>query len=258
MLNNKTNPRSSLEKFTLSRRTFLASLTAGSFVSIAALTACSSQDSAVTSSGSGSRTEVGSTASTQTKTDPLAGTAQDKNASTITAVAPDDEFGHGTHHATLIIKDYGTIKLVLDADSAPITVSNFCRLAKDGFYNGLTFHRIIEDFMMQGGDPKANGTGGSDRTIKGEFSANGVDNKLLLTRGTIAMARAQDYNSASSQFFIMQSYQESLDGQYAAFGHVTDGMDVVDEICKQAKPTDSNGSIAKDDQPVIEKLEIDD
>ncbi|MBS5865671.1 MAG: peptidylprolyl isomerase [Coriobacteriaceae bacterium] len=257
MLNNKTTPRSSLELLTLSRRTFLASIAAGSLASLTALTACSSQDSTVTSSGS-AHTEQGSTTSTQIKTDPLAGTAQDKNASTITAVAPDDEFGHGAHHATLIIKDYGTIQLVLDADSAPITVSNFCRLAKDGFYNGLTFHRIIEDFMMQGGDPKGDGTGGADRTIKGEFSANGIDNKLLLTRGTIAMARAQDNDSASSQFFIMQSYQESLDGQYAAFGHVTDGMDVVDEICKQAKPTDSNGSIAKDDQPVIEKLEIDD
>ena len=109
----------------------------------------------------------------------------------------------GKHHAVIDVKDYGTIELELDADTAPITVTNFVELAKDGFYDGLTFHRNIEDFMIQGGDPNGNGTGGSKHTIKGEFSANGVENNIKHERGVISMARSQDYNSASSQFFIM-------------------------------------------------------
>ena len=129
----------------------------------------------------------------------------------------------GKHHAVIDVKDYGTIELELDADTAPITVTNFVELAKDGFYDGLTFHRNIEDFMIQGGDPNGNGTGGSKHTIKGEFSANGVENNIKHERGVISMARSQDYNSASSQFFIMYEKASHLDGQYAAIWKVTKG-----------------------------------
>ena len=128
------------------------------------------------------------------------------------------------------MQDGGMIELELDRESAPITVENFVSLAKAGFYDGLTFHRIIAGFMIQGGDPVGNGTGGSGKNIKGEFAVNGVANKISHVRGVISMARARDYNSASSQFFIMHADGKYLDGQYAAFGHVTSGMDVVDRI----------------------------
>ena len=164
----------------------------------------------------------------------------------------------GIHHAGIVIKDYGSIEVELDADTAPITVTNFVKLAQDGFYDGLTFWRIIDGFMMQGGDPKGNGTGGADETIKGEFSSNGVKNDISHVRGTISMARSSDPDSASSQFFIVQSDSTFLDGDYAAFGHVTEGMDVVDQICKDAKPTDDNGTIKADEQPVIESIQIKD
>lgn len=162
----------------------------------------------------------------------------------------------GTHHAEIEVKDYGTIEVELDADSAPVTVTNFVKLAQDGFYDGLTFHRIIEGFMIQGGDPNGDGTGGSDENIKGEFSNNGVENNISHTRGTISMARAQDPDSGSSQFFIVQADSTFLDGDYAGFGHVTEGMDIVDKICEDAKPTDDNGTISKEEQPVIEKVTI--
>ena len=162
----------------------------------------------------------------------------------------------GIHHADISIRDYGDIKVELDADTAPITVTNFVKLAQEGFYDGLTFWRIMDGFMMQGGDPKGNGTGGSGETIKGEFSSNGVKNDISHVRGTISMARSSDPDSASSQFFIVQSDSTYLDGDYAAFGHVTSGMDVVDRISKDAKPTDSNGSIADDQQPVIESIRM--
>ena len=168
------------------------------------------------------------------------------------------EYATGTHHATIEVADYGTIKLELDADSAPITVMNFCDLANEGFYNGLTFHRIIEGFMIQGGDPNGNGTGGSDKTIKGEFSANGVTNDIKHERGTISMARSSAYDSASSQFFIMQEAADYLDGQYAAFGHVTEGLEVVDAIVSAANPTDSNGTISASEQPVITSITVED
>lgn len=137
-------------------------------------------------------------------------------------------------------------------------MTNFVKLAQDGFYDGLTFWRIIDGFMMQGGDPKGNGTGGADETIKGEFSSNGVKNDISHTRGTISMARSSDPDSASSQFFIVQSDSTFLDGDYAAFGHVTEGMDVVDKICKDAAPTDDNGTIESEKQPVIESITIKD
>ena len=161
-----------------------------------------------------------------------------------------------TYFADIEIADYGTITVELDAKAAPITVENFVTLAKDGFYDGLTFHRIIYGFMMQGGDPNGNGTGGSENKITGEFSANGVENPLSHTRGAISMARAQDPNSASSQFFIVHADSEFLDGQYAAFGYVTEGMDVVDAVCTDAQPTDDNGTIPAEAQPIIESITI--
>ena len=130
----------------------------------------------------------------------------------------------GIHHAEIEVKDYGTIKLELDGDTAPITVQNFMDLANKGFYDGLTFHRIMDGFMIQGGDPLGNGMGGSDKNIKGEFAANGVDNNISHVKGVISMARAQDPDSASSQFFITVADSDFLDGQYAAFGHVTEGQ----------------------------------
>lgn len=160
----------------------------------------------------------------------------------------------GKHHAQIVIKNYGTISLELDADMAPITVENFANLVNDGFYDGLTFHRIISGFMIQGGDPEGNGLGGSNKEIKGEFSANGVKNTISHTRGVISMARAQSYNSASSQFFIMHEDAPYLDGSYAAFGHVTEGIEIVDKICEDTKVEDSNGTVIKENQPVIEKI----
>ena len=161
-----------------------------------------------------------------------------------------------TYFADIEIADYGTITVELDAKAAPITVENFVNLAKDGFYDGLTFHRIIYGFMMQGGDPNGNGTGGSENQITGEFSANGVENPLSHTRGAISMARAQDPNSASSQFFIVHEDSEFLDGQYAAFGYVTEGIEIVDAICEDAIPVDGNGTILPADQPVITSVTI--
>lgn len=162
----------------------------------------------------------------------------------------------GIHHADISIRDYGDIQVELDADTAPVTVTNFVKLVQDQFYDGLTFWRIMDGFMMQGGDPKGNGTGGSGETIKGEFSSNGVDNDISHTRGTVSMARSTDPDSASSQFFIVQSDSTYLDGQYAAFGHVTEGMDIVDQICKDAKPTDNNGTISADEQPVMTSVTV--
>ncbi len=124
----------------------------------------------------------------------------------------------------------GKIELELDATAAPKTVANFEKLVKEGFYDGLTFHRVIPGFMIQGGDPQGNGMGGSDENIVGEFRANGFNNPLKHTRGVISMARAFNPNSASSQFFIMHADAPHLDGQYAAFGKVVSGMEVVDEI----------------------------
>ena len=164
----------------------------------------------------------------------------------------------GDYTAEIAVKDYGTITVELDGDAAPETVKNFVSLAESGFYDGLTFHRIIDGFMIQGGDPNGDGTGGSEETIPGEFSANGFDNPLSHTRGTISMARSQDYDSASSQFFIMQEDTPSLDGQYAAFGHVTSGMEVVDAICEDAVNGDANGVLPAEDQPVIESITITD
>lgn len=170
----------------------------------------------------------------------------------------------GSYTAVIEVENYGTITVTLDETAAPETVKNFVSLAQDGFYDGLTFHRIISGFMIQGGDPNGDGTGGSEQTIKGEFSENGVDNSLSHTRGAISMARQgynaytgeQNYDSASSQFFIVHEDSTYLDGSYACFGYVTEGMDVVDAICADAQPTDNNGSISADQQPVIKSIVI--
>ena len=161
----------------------------------------------------------------------------------------------GKHYVEMKVKDYGTIELELDSDVAPITVTNFINLVNSKFYDGLTFHRIIDGFMIQGGDPLGNGTGGSSKTIKGEFSENGVKNSISHVRGVISMARSSDYNSASSQFFIVQKDTTSLDGQYAAFGKVISGMDIVDRIAK-VKVEDDNGTVSKENQPVIESIRV--
>ena len=141
-------------------------------------------------------------------------------------------------------KDYGEIELELYDNEAPITVANFKKLIGEGFYDGLTFHRIIRGFMIQGGDTQGTGMGGSDEEIKGEFIANGVENNISHIRGVISMARSNDMDSASSQFFICDADSPHLNGQYAAFGSVTKGMDVVDKIAADAMPIDGNGSIA--------------
>lgn len=166
------------------------------------------------------------------------------------------DYSSGTHHAEITIKNYGTLKLELDADTAPITVANFAKLAEEGFYDGLTFHRIISGFMIQGGDPDGNGTGGSDETIKGEFSSNGVENNISHKRGVISMARSTDPDSASSQFFVMHQDNDYLDGEYAAFGKVTEGMEIVDKICEDTPVTDANGTVEAKDQPVIESIKM--
>ena len=130
------------------------------------------------------------------------------------------------------------------------------KLAQEDFYDGLTFWRIMDGFMMQGGDPLGNGTGGADENIKANSRITAWRTISPHTRGTVSMARAADPDSASSQFFIVQADSTFLDGDYAGFGHVTEGMDIVDQICKDAKPTDNNGTIAAEEQPVIESITI--
>lgn len=162
----------------------------------------------------------------------------------------------GMHYVEMIVKDYGRITLELDGDTAPITVTNFINLVNDAFYDGLTFHRIMDGFMVQGGDPEGTGYGGSSKTIKGEFSFNGVENNISHVRGVISMARSsKNYNSASSQFFIVHKDSTSLDGQYAAFGRVIKGMEVVDQLVK-VKVEDDNGTVLKENQPVIESIRV--
>ena len=170
------------------------------------------------------------------------------------------------NYAIIEVKGYGTITVLLDRNAAPETVERFATLANSGFYDGLTFHRVISDFMIQGGDPNGNGTGGYivdgvKSTIKGEFSKNGHKNDLKFARGVLGMARGEDYNSASSQFFICNSDSSkvtNLDGSYAAFGRVIEGIEVVDAITSAtaSHATDNNGSIPKDDQAVIRSIRV--
>ena len=157
----------------------------------------------------------------------------------------------GTHHAAITVKDYGEIDVELDADTAPITVTNFVKLVQDNFYDGLTFHRIIDGFMIQGGDPNGDGTGGAEDTIKGEFSSNGFENGLSHTRGVVSMARTNVKDSASGQFFIMHGDADYLDGNYAAFGRVVEGMEYVDEIANS--PVDGETLIEK---PVMKTVKV--
>ena len=162
----------------------------------------------------------------------------------------------GKHYVQIDIANYGTITAELDADAAPITVTNFVNLVNKGFYNGLTFHRIISGFMIQGGDPKGNGTGGSGENIVGEFSQNGIDNPIKHERGVLSMARSNAPDSASSQFFIMHQTSPYLDGAYAAFGRVLSGIEVVDAICEKTPVTDGNGTVVKANQPVITAIKV--
>lgn len=162
----------------------------------------------------------------------------------------------GKINVLITVKDYGNIKLELDADNSPITVTNFINLVNRKFYDGLTFHRIIKGYMIQGGDPEHNGTGESSKTIKGEFSENGITNNISHKRGVISMARSNDMNSASSQFFIVHEDSTFLDGKYAAFGKVLEGMDVVDKIAETVKTTDDNGTVEFKNQPVIESIRV--
>ncbi len=161
-----------------------------------------------------------------------------------------------TYFADIEIEGYGTVTIELDYETAPITVKNFISLAEEDFYDGLTFHRIMDGFMMQGGDPNGDGTGGAAENIVGEFSDNGYENDLSHARGVVSMARSSAYDSASSQFFIVHEDSTFLDGQYAAFGWVTEGMDIVDTICTEAEPTDDNGTIPAEEQPVIASITI--
>ena len=154
----------------------------------------------------------------------------------------------------ITIKNYGNIEVELNEAVAPITVQNFLSLVDSHFYDGLTFHRIIDGFMIQGGDPLGNGTGGSPNKIKGEFLSNGIPNSISHKRGVISMARAQDKNSASSQFFIVHRDSQFLDGEYAGFGEVTSGIEVVDAITQNTKVEDKNGTVKKENQPVIESI----
>ena len=154
----------------------------------------------------------------------------------------------GKHHVEIEVQDYGTIAVELDGDAAPITVENFLKLAKEGFYDGLTFHRVIPGFMIQGGCPQGTGTGGPGYSIKGEFAANGFKNDLKHERGVLSMARAMDPNSAGSQFFIMVENAPHLDGQYAAFGKITEGMEVADAIVDQPR-----NMMDKPDKPQVMK-----
>ncbi len=146
--------------------------------------------------------------------------------------------------------DGNTFIITLRPDVAPISCENFEGLVNDGFYDGLKFHRVVDGFMAQGGDPNGDGTGGSAKTIKGEFSSNGVENSLSHQKGVVSMARSMDPDSASSQFFICYGDCSFLDGDYAAFGEVTDGMDVVDSFLKVERTANSMGEVAVPTSPI--------
>ena len=163
----------------------------------------------------------------------------------------------GKHTVEITVKDYGTITVEVDADTAPVTASNFLNLAKKGFYNNLTIYRAIDGFAIYGGDPNKNGTGTSGETITGEFNSNGYNNPLSNVRGAIGMARGINKNSASCQFYILQNNATYLDGEFAVFGSVTSGMEVVDRIASTAQVTGSDGHITVDHQPVISTVKVD-
>ena len=170
----------------------------------------------------------------------------------MTSCSQKKETGDQPVHVQITVKDYGTVDLELYPDIAPLTVENFVKLAESGFYDGNCFHRIIDGFMIQGG-ADLNGT---VKHIKGEFRSNGYENDLKHTEGVISMARAKDPDSATSQFFIMVGDASWLDGQYAAFGKVTEGLEIIKKIASDARPIDDNGSIAQEDRPIIESVRI--
>ncbi len=223
-----------MSKFT--RRGFLS--LAGTVLATAALVGCDNANAGKGASDNGTKAAPSSN-DAATLTQPL-----------------DNGYNAGIHHATIEVENYGTIELELNASNTPITVSNFADLANQGFYDGLTFHRVIKGFMIQGGDPKGNGTGGSARTIKGEFSTNGVTNAIMHKRGVISMARSSKNDSASSQFFIMHQDNSTLDGKYAAFGKVTSGIEVVDAIAENTPAEDNNGTVSADKQPKITSIKM--
>lgn len=212
------------------------------------LCGCTTEDEKVKST-SGQLTSDKET-DVQTKED------DNKGASNQESDVEEGDYLSGKYTVEIVMKDLGTIRVELDADAAPITVTNFVKLVEADFYDGLTLHRIMEGFMMQGGDPTGTGMGGSEETIKGEFAYNGVENNLSHTRGAISMARSQKYDSASSQFFIVHEDSTFLDGQYACFGYVTEGMEIVDEICESAIVEDNNGTVRPENQPVIESISV--
>ena len=207
--------------------------------------------------GCGSGEKDAAPAENQKTEDAELETAQDAEPETAQDAADSsEELLTGLHHVEVEVADYGTIALELDADTAPLTVTNFISLASEGFYDGLTFHRIISGFMIQGGDPLGNGTGGSDTEITGEFASNGIENDISHVRGVISMARSMSPDSASSQFFIVHEDSTFLDGEYAAFGHVTEGIEIVDQICADTPVQDDNGTVAADDQPTITSVKV--
>lgn len=183
-------------------------------------------------------------------------TSNKQNNTNYVSSAPIDDYSNKT--AIITVKNYGEIHLELYTSKAPVTVYNFVKLVNEGFYDGLTFHRIDEGFMIQGGDPEGTGMGGSDETIFGEFSANGFKNDISHVRGVISMARLDaDKNSATSQFFIVHQDSTFLDGQYAAFGMVTKGMEIVDKIAEEAIVADEYSCyVEKENQPIIESIKI--
>ena len=180
------------------------------------------------------------------------------SSSSLSAFAEDTDEGKSVYYVGMDISGYGIIIVELDGNAAPKTVENFVKLVREDFYDGLTFHRVMENFMIQGGDPKGDGTGGSKDKIPGEFSLNGWYNPISHERGVISMARSNAYDSASSQFFICNANSYFLDGSYAAFGRVVEGMDVVDAItANTAMYGDSNGAIAREKyRAVIKEMKV--
>lgn len=174
----------------------------------------------------------------------------------LVSCAKEGTVGIGIHHAKIEIENYGVIEVELDGDTAPITVKNFMDLANGGFYDGLTFHRIIDGFMIQGGSPSGDNYGNNGNFITGEFSSNGYENNISHTRGTLSMARGAKNNSASCQFFIVHKDSPHLDGDYAAFGRVISGIDIVDKICAETPVLDFNGTVTASDQPKIKSITI--
>ncbi len=223
----------------------------------AAATTASGDTTATANSGDMTTTSNTNAATNDSSASTDNATANATPDSTAATNAATQDANAAVEYADIVVKDYGTITVELDPAAAPITVKNFVDLAQSGFYDNLTFHRIMDGFMIQGGDPNGNGTGGSNETIVGEFASNNYTNNLSHTRGAISMARNSfDKDSASSQFFIVQKDSTFLDGDYAAFGHVTSGMDIVDKICADAEPVDDNGTIPADEQPIIESVTI--